>query len=61
MIIVYGKDLKIENFKIIKNLMTPKGRLEKVFDEKYTIFIDYAHTPDALKNVLTALKKNKKK
>jgi UDP-N-acetylmuramoyl-L-alanyl-D-glutamate--2,6-diaminopimelate ligase len=33
------------------------GRLERISDPKGThIFVDYAHTPDALKNVLKALR-----
>ena len=36
------------------------GRLEKVVKNK-NIFVDYAHTEDALKNVLTCLKELKKK
>ncbi len=32
------------------------GRLEKILSEKGTIFVDYAHTPGALKNVLASLK-----
>jgi UDP-N-acetylmuramoyl-L-alanyl-D-glutamate--2,6-diaminopimelate ligase len=35
----------------------PIGRLEKLIaDTEYTIYIDYAHTPDALKKALTALR-----
>lgn len=33
------------------------GRLEKVYDKNYTVFIDYAHTPDGLKKSLKALRK----
>jgi UDP-N-acetylmuramoyl-L-alanyl-D-glutamate--2,6-diaminopimelate ligase len=32
------------------------GRLERVESEQGTIFVDYAHTPNALKNVLDALR-----
>lgn len=32
------------------------GRLERIPSDRGTIFVDYAHTPDALKNVLAALK-----
>jgi len=36
------------------------GRLERVVNKKgYTVFIDYAHTPEALKSVLSALIKLK--
>jgi UDP-N-acetylmuramoyl-L-alanyl-D-glutamate--2,6-diaminopimelate ligase len=33
------------------------GRLERVPSDKGTIFVDYAHTPDALKNVLEAIRR----
>lgn len=33
------------------------GRLERVFDGDFSIFVDYAHTPDGLKKSLTALRK----
>jgi len=32
------------------------GRLERVPSERGVVFVDYAHTPDALKNVLAALR-----
>lgn len=34
-----------------------KGRLECVYRGAFTVFIDYAHTPDALMRVLTELRK----
>jgi len=38
-------------------LQTIPGRLEKIdFDGDFTVLIDYAHTDDALKNVLSTLK-----
>ncbi len=45
----------------LQYMKTIPGRLERVSLEKDhpccpTVFVDYAHTPDALKNVLTALK-----
>lgn len=41
---------------IIKELKSVRGRLEKVGNDKgLGIFVDYAHTPDALKNVLETL------
>lgn len=43
--------------KAISSLSSPKGRLEIVpTDTDYLCVVDYAHTPDALKNVLTTLK-----
>ena len=50
----------------LEDVKTIPGRLERVGLEKTTaalpaVFIDYAHTPDALENVLTALLKLKPK
>merc|ERR1712196_598432 len=58
LLLVYGKKLINEEIKKI-NLSDPNGRLEKVYDSNNKrIFIDYAHTPDALKNVLSSLSEN---
>tara|TARA_X000000950_G_scaffold287760_1_gene401397 strand:+ start:1156 stop:2637 length:1482 start_codon:yes stop_codon:yes gene_type:complete len=54
-ILVHGKNLSKEKLSIINRLVSPPGRLEKVFDKNFTIFIDYAHTPDALQKVLESL------
>lgn len=32
------------------------GRVEKIYDGKFKVFIDYAHTPDGLKNAVTGLR-----
>ncbi len=42
---------------LLENLKAPPGRLELVEygDKKPYVFVDYAHTPDALKNILTAI------
>lgn len=43
--------------KALKNFKSVPGRLERVENEKNIhVFVDYAHTPDALKNVLQTLK-----
>jgi len=40
----------------IENVNVP-GRLEKIINNrKFSVFVDYAHTPDALKNVLSTIK-----
>jgi len=51
-----GVDI-LEIEKAVKSLRGVPGRMEKVpVDSNYSIVIDYAHTPDGLENVLTALK-----
>lgn len=58
--------LKIKIFDIIKCLKkinNPPGRFEKLdnINSKYIVYIDYAHTPDALKKILISQTiKNKK-
>ena len=45
------------SLEMVKKLLPVRGRLEAVSnDKKIGIFIDYAHTPDALDNVLSSLK-----
>ncbi len=34
----------------------PRGRLERVYSGDFHVFVDYAHTPDAMEKVLSALK-----
>ena len=55
------KDKKI--FKSIKKIKDVNGRLELVrkFPNNIKVFIDYAHTPDALSKVLQFLKNNYRK
>ncbi len=43
--------------KYIAQFQTPKGRLEKIKKAKLDIFIDFAHTPNSLENVLGYLKR----
>ena len=39
-------------------LSKPKGRLEKLpLDEEYSVIIDYAHTPDAMKEAIKAVRR----
>lgn len=40
----------------LSSLETIPGRLEKINGDDFSVIIDYAHTDDALKNVLTTLK-----
>ena len=50
---VSGEDI----VKGIEQLKGVSGRLEKVYDNRFMVFIDYAHTPDGLEKTLEALKK----
>ena len=65
LVIIYLQSLNIDEEKIkkiVKNLNPPTGRLDKIDYQKNMIIIDYAHTPDAVENILLALeplKKNK--
>ena len=40
----------------LENFNGVPGRLEKVYDKSFAIFVDYAHTPDGLSKSITALK-----
>ena len=42
-----------------KDLSAPKGRMEIIPYKNNSIFVDYAHTPDAIKNVLDTVNKFK--
>ncbi|HXK50612.1 MAG TPA: UDP-N-acetylmuramoyl-L-alanyl-D-glutamate--2,6-diaminopimelate ligase [Clostridiales bacterium] len=45
--------------KIISSFSSPvtvPGRLEKVYEGNYTVYIDYAHTPDALQRTLQTVR-----
>ena len=50
----YCLNLRIKKIiKILNKIKSPPGRLEKIkISKNYKIFVDYAHTPDALKQVL---------
>lgn len=51
--------LGVKPVSVIKSLNSVKeveGRLEKIYDGEYKVFVDYAHTPDGLKKSLEALK-----
>ncbi|MGB6882342.1 MAG: UDP-N-acetylmuramoyl-L-alanyl-D-glutamate--2,6-diaminopimelate ligase [Microgenomates group bacterium] len=63
--VAVAQELGIKDLKIIKAIRTfPKipGRMEEIKNNKgVKIFVDFAHTPNALKNALQALKDSKKK
>jgi len=52
-----GIDLEIIN-EALKNFAGVPGRLEQInCGQEFTVFVDYAHTPEALENILSTLKK----
>ena len=53
--IILLNEEKLLEKEIIEDLLPPKGRIQKVVDDKL-IFVDYAHTPDGVENVLKAMK-----
>lgn len=55
------KELGLSDEVIIKALKTfelPKGRLDLVYDKDFKIIIDFAHTPNALLQLLPAIRKS---
>lgn len=42
---------------ILSDFTGVSGRIEKITNGKFDIFIDYAHTPDGIKNVLESIRK----
>ncbi len=40
----------------MKDIKTINGRLEKVYSDKFSVILDYAHTPDAMEKVLVEIK-----
>jgi UDP-N-acetylmuramoyl-L-alanyl-D-glutamate--2,6-diaminopimelate ligase len=58
LLIVFENNIKSNHLDLLNFLKSPPGRLEKINSQNLNIFIDYAHTPDALRNVLLNLKKN---
>lgn len=53
--VLLGED-KLETLAKLSNLETAEGRFEQIMTKSnITIIIDYAHTPDALKNVLETI------
>lgn len=57
-VIIILKDLRIEQSKIkelVHSLEAPKGRMDIIHYGDNKIIIDYAHTPDAVANVINAV------
>jgi UDP-N-acetylmuramoyl-L-alanyl-D-glutamate--2,6-diaminopimelate ligase len=52
-----GLGLSVENLEALSAFSGVPGRLERIANKKgLNVFVDYAHTPDALVNALTALR-----
>lgn len=50
--------LNLDMDEVIKqtlNLKTPKGRYQMIKNNKYSVIVDYAHTPDAVENILKSV------
>lgn len=57
MIILLEEKIELDKIKeIIPKLEAPNGRMDTIVYNTNRIIVDYAHTPDAVKNVLTAVK-----
>ena len=57
--VAVGKILNIPDEKIRKGLSNttpPPGREEIVYEKAYTVMVDFAHTPNALRSILQAVK-----
>ncbi len=56
--LLINEDVSLENIKkIILKLNPPSGRMENIKYEVNNIIIDYAHTPDAMDNIINTVKK----
>ncbi len=55
-----GVDLKICK-SALEKIEEISGRMEKIIKEPFKVFVDYAHTPDALLKVYSALPENSRK
>lgn len=61
LIIIHKIGFEIEEIlKLNENLTAPFGRMEMIKYNNNSIFVDYAHTPDAVENVLNSVLEYKK-
>jgi len=44
-------------FNAMKSFILPPGRMELVYDERFKIIVDFAHTPNAIRQALSSVKK----
>lgn len=45
--------------KSLKSATCASGRMQCIYNADFSVYVDYAHTPDGLKNLLTAFRKKK--
>ncbi len=48
----------LDILRAIKSFKSPVGRMEVVYDKEFTFIVDFAHTPNAIKEALASVKKN---
>lgn len=46
--------------KAIESFKPPEGRVDVIYDESFKVIIDFAHTPNGIKNILEAMKETVK-
>jgi len=54
-----GIDINVSK-KAIEKIERVSGRMEEVIKEPFKVIVDYAHTPDALKNIYSSISSRKK-
>tara|TARA_B100000965_G_scaffold103706_1_gene85396 strand:- start:369 stop:914 length:546 start_codon:yes stop_codon:yes gene_type:complete len=55
-LVIQGVDLDLIS-SLSKKIELPLGRLQKIKKDNITVYIDYAHTPEALENTLLELRR----
>lgn len=48
-----------ELIQLSKNIQNPIGRYQKIKSDKYEVIVDFAHTPEAIKEVIKYAKSKK--
>lgn len=49
-----------KTLKAIEEFTPPEGRVDIVYNEDFKVIIDFAHTPNGIKNILEAIREDKK-
>ena len=57
LVIAILNEIGVKNIdKLVSNLTPPPGRMDTISYKNNSIIIDYAHTPDAVENIVTTIK-----